>query len=105
MNETQKDNTQSTEADESLALAKISLELLKGRNGYFKKLWIALIISILVNVVLVFSFLWYESQWDYTTTTTSTITTTQEVEGENSSINNVQGNQYNDQAIHNEGGE
>lgn len=101
MEENQKENTQSTGADESLALAKISLELLKERNGYFKKLWIALIISILVNVALVFSFLWYESQWEYTTTTT----TTQEVEGENSSINNVQGNQYNDQAIHNEGGE
>lgn len=57
MEENQKENTQSTGADESLALAKISLELLKERNGYFKKLWIALIISILVNVALVFSFL------------------------------------------------
>jgi len=91
-----------TEEDENLALAKISLELLKERNGYFKKLWIALIISILINLALAFSFLWYESQWEYVTTTT---TTTQEVEGEGSSINNVQGNQYNDQAIHNEGGE
>ena len=91
-----------TEKDENLALAKISLELLRERNGYFKKLWIALIISILINLALAFSFLWYESQWEYATTTT---TTTQEVEGEGSSINNVQGDQYNDQATHNEGGE
>lgn len=90
------------EGDENLALAKISLELLRERNGYFKKLWVALIISILINLALAFSFLWYESQWEYATTTT---TTTQEVEGEGSSINNIQGDQYNDQAIHNEGGE
>lgn len=95
-------NEPATEKDENLALAKISLELLKERNGYFKKLWVALIISILINLALTFSFLWYESQWEYVTTTT---TTTQEVEGEGSSINNVQGNQYNDQATHNGGGE
>lgn len=102
MNEHIPEEVLTTEEDENLALAKISLELLKERNGYFKKLWIALIISILINLALAFSFLWYESQWEYVTTTT---TTTQEVEGEGSSINNVQGDQYNDQATHNEGGE
>ena len=46
--------------------------------------------------------LWYESQWEYTTT--ETITTTQEVEGDNAEINNVEGNQYKDNSVHNEGG-
>lgn len=35
--------------------------------------------------------------------TTTTTTTTQTVDGENATINNVDGDQYNDEAVHNEG--
>lgn len=58
--------------DQSVALNRIVMQLLKTRAQECKRLWIALIISILVNLAIVGGFLWYESQWEYTTTTTST---------------------------------
>lgn len=64
--------------DQSIALNKITMKLLHDRAADCKRLWIALVISILVNLSIVGSFLWYESQWDYTTTTTETTTVTQD---------------------------
>lgn len=64
--------------DQSIALNKITMKLLHDRAADCKRLWIALVISILVNLSIVGSFLWYESQWDYTTTTTKTTTVTQD---------------------------
>lgn len=58
--------------DQSVALNKIVMQLLKTRAQECKRLWIALIVSILINLLIVGGFLWYESQWEYTTTTTST---------------------------------
>ena len=58
--------------DQSVALNKIVMQLLKTKAQENKRLWIALVISILVNLCTVGGFLWYESQWEYTTTTTST---------------------------------
>lgn len=58
--------------DQSVALNKIVMQLLKTRAQECKRLWIALIVSILMNLLIVGGFLWYESQWEYTTTTTST---------------------------------
>lgn len=60
--------------DQSIALNKITMKLLHDRAADCKRLWIALVISILVNLALVGSFLWYESQWEYTTTETTTVT-------------------------------
>lgn len=60
--------------DQSLALNKVTMSLLHDRALECKRLWIALIISILVNVFTVSAFLWYESQWEYTTTETTTVT-------------------------------
>lgn len=60
--------------DQSLALNKITMKLLHDRAADCKRLWIALVVSILVNLALVGSFLWYESQWNYTTTETTTVT-------------------------------
>lgn len=56
--------------DQSVALNRIVMELLKTRAKENKRLWIALVISILINLFIVGGFLWYESQWEYTTTTT-----------------------------------
>lgn len=56
--------------DQSVALNKIVMQLLKTRAQECKRLWVALVISILVNLAIVGGFLWYESQWEYTTTTT-----------------------------------
>ena len=59
--------------DQSVALNKIVMQLLKTRAQECKRLWIALIISILINLLIVGGFLWYESQWEYTTTTTTEV--------------------------------
>ena len=56
--------------DQSVALNRIVMQLLHTRAQECKRLWVALIISILVNLAIVGGFLWYESQWEYTTTTT-----------------------------------
>lgn len=86
--------------DQSLALVRVSISLIQTLKETNKRMFIALILSILVNLGLVCGFLYYESKWEYTTTTT----TTQEVEGDSAEINNVDGNQYKDNAVHNQGG-
>lgn len=58
--------------DQSVALNKIVTQLLKTKAQENKRLWIALVISILVNLLTVAGFLWHESQWEYTTTSTTT---------------------------------
>lgn len=45
--------------DQSIALNKITMKLLHDRAADCKRLWIALVISILVNLAIVASFLWY----------------------------------------------
>lgn len=87
--------------NQSLALNKVIINLLKQQRKTNKRMFIALIVSILVNLAIVGGFLWYESQWEYT----ETKEITQEVSGNDSDINNVSGNQYKDSAIHNEGKE
>lgn len=86
--------------NQSLALNKVIINLLKQQRETNKRMFIALIVSILVNLAIVGGFLWYESQWEYTETKEIT-----EVSGNDSDINNVSGNQYKDSAIHNEGKE
>lgn len=87
--------------NQSLALNKVIINLLKQQRETNKRMFIALIVSILVNLAIVGGFLWYESQWEYT----ETKEITQEVSGNDSDINNVSDNQYKDNAIHNEGKE
>jgi hypothetical protein len=87
--------------NQSLALNKVIINLLKQQRETNNRMFIALIVSILVNLAIVVGFLWYESQWEYT----ETKEITQEVSGNDSDINNVSGNQYKDSAIHNEGKE
>lgn len=87
--------------NQSLALNRVIINLLKQQRETNKRMFIALIVSILVNLAIVGGFLWYESQWEYT----ETKEITQEVSDNDSDINNVSGNQYKDSAIHNEGKE
>ena len=88
-------------------LTTLLLEVIKNQKRNFKvlhKLLFTIVICYTVVLLgMVVGFFLYESQFDYATTDAVTETITQEVDGENSSINNVQGNQYNDNAIHNEG--
>lgn len=88
--------------DQSMALNRIVMALLQSQKDTNKRLFIALILSLLCNLFIVGGFLWYESQWEYVTT--ETITTTQEVEGDSAEINNVEGDLYKDSSTHNEGG-
>lgn len=87
--------------NQSLALNRVIINLLKQQRETNKRMFIALIVSILVNLAIVGGFFWYKSQWEYT----ETKEITQEVSGNDSDINNVSGNQYKDSAIHNEGKE
>lgn len=99
LNENLESFEEDTIVNQSLALVDIVKDLLATTKKRLNRVYVVLIISILSNLVIIGAFLWYESQWTYETTET---TTTQTVDGENSQINNVDGNQYNDEATHNE---
>lgn len=45
--------------DQSVALNKIVMQLLKTKAQENKRLWIALVVSILINLCIVGGFLWY----------------------------------------------
>lgn len=81
-------------------------EVIKNQKKNFKVLFnlfhVMMICYTIIVIGMLFGFFWYEGQFDTKQVDTYTETITQEVDGENSSINNVQGNQYNDNAIHNE---
>lgn len=81
--------------EQSIALTEIVKDLLQSTKQHLNRVYVVLIISILVNLIIVGAFLWYESQFTYEKETTVTRT----VDGENSTISNAQ---YNDNAVHNE---
>lgn len=91
--------------DESVALNKILLKLFNNSKKVVMRLIICLVISLILNLTLVIGIIIYESQFTVLETTTSELVTetSQEVEGDNAEINNVSGNQYKDNAIHNQG--
>lgn len=84
------------------ALTHIVLDMLESKKRECRMFFITLVCSLVINVIIVVAFLYYESQWEYTDTITTT--TEQEVSGTDSEINNVEGNQYKDNSTHNEGG-
>lgn len=88
-----------------LELNNVLLDVTKAQEkalSSFKVLLIAVIASFtLIICAMVAGFFYYESQFE--TVETKTTTTTLSTEGENANINNVtNGNQYNDDAVHNE---
>lgn len=70
-------------------------------------------IIIIILIVLMFlqsafsfgCFVWYESQFDYVTTNGKDVDVETSGDNANSEYNDVSGNQYNDNAVHNQGGE
>lgn len=86
-------------------LNNLLLDVVKNQKRSYKSLVTVFIVTVisltLIICTMIFSFIWYESQFEITEETKAEITQT--VDGENSSINNVTGNQYNDNAIHNQG--
>lgn len=70
-------------------------------------------IIIIILIVLMFlqsafsfgCFVWYESQFDYVTTNGKDVDVETSGDNANAEYNDVSGNQYNDNAIHNQGSE
>lgn len=70
-------------------------------------------IIIIILIVLMFlqsafslgCFVWYESQFDYVTTDGKNVDVETNGDNANAEYNDVSGNQYNDNAVHNQGGE
>lgn len=70
-------------------------------------------IIIIILIVLMFlqsafsfgCFVWYESQFDHVTTNGKDVDVETSGDNANAEYNDVSGNQYNDNAVHNQGGE
>lgn len=70
-------------------------------------------IIIIILIVLMFlqsafnfgCFVWYESQFDYVITDGKNVDVETSGDNANAEYNDVNGNQYNDNAVHNQGGE
>ena len=74
-------------------------------NRMKDKIIVVLIVLMFLEAIIGYcGFVWYESQFDYVTTeqTTSDIDLSTEGDNANAEYNEVQGNQYNDNATHNE---
>ena len=94
-------NGKSDELKQSLAVIEICKDLLEHKKRDTKILFIALVISLCMNLAIVGAFLWYESGWEYTDTVTTT--TEQTVDGDSGSI--VNGDQYSDKSQNKSGGD
>lgn len=55
--------------EQSLALNKIVLQLLEDRKHETKRLWVALMVSILLNVVIILGVFWFIDNFDVATST------------------------------------
>ena len=88
------------------ATNKLLLQMVKNQKENNKNMIRVFIITMCCMTVLLVSmvigFFVYESQFETELETTTETTITQEVSGEDSTINNVGGNQYNDNATHNQ---
>lgn len=73
-------------------------------NNMFKTFIITLICYTLILISMIIGFFVYESQFEITDSITESTTQTieQEVSGDGSEINNVEGDMYKDNAVHNE---
>ncbi len=88
--------------DEYKALYAILRDMIQMKKDQTKFFFIVLIISLIVNLVEIGAFLYFESHM-VTDTDTETITTTEQtVEGDDADI--VNGDQYNDKSINQSGG-
>lgn len=88
------------------ATNKLLLQMVKNQKENNKNMIRVFVITLCCMTILLVSmvvgFFVYESQFETELETTTETTITQEVSGEDSTINNVEGNQYNDNATHNQ---
>lgn len=80
--------------DESLALNQIAIDLLNQRKKDHLRLWIVIIALILVNLIEVCVFVWYESQFEIVETETTTTTTVDQDTGSGSGNNVYQAGEH-----------
>lgn len=100
-----------TQMDEALkqsqAMNQLLLEMAKSQKESNKAtvriFMVSMICYTILLITLIVGFFWYESQFEYVEEIVTEETITQEVSGEGSEINNVEGNLYKDNSIHNEG--
>lgn len=100
-NELEKLAEESDAINSSIALNKILHSLLIESKKQIFRLWVVILCLIITIITGVVSFFIYESQFEQEETTTETSWSYAEASGENAAINNVQGDQYNDQATRN----
>lgn len=98
--------TDKEQLEQSQAVNRLLLEMIKTQKtnmiSFIRVLIIILVCYTAILVSMVAGFFWYESQFEFTEQTTTEETITQEVSGENSEINNVEGNMYKDNSTHNQ---
>jgi hypothetical protein len=76
MNTTEAEEAETKALKESIALNKITIDLLNQKKKEHFRLWVIIIVLAVVNLLEVGMFVWYESQFDVSdniTTTTETI--------------------------------
>lgn len=98
--------TEKEQLEQSQAMNHLLLEMIKTQKtnmtSFIRVLIIILVCYTAILVSMVAGFFWYESQFEFTEQTVAEETITQEVSGENSEINNVEGNMYKDNSTHNQ---
>lgn len=106
---------------EAVKESRIIADVLQSHEKENKRLWTLFIVQTVIIAVLAICFIWHannvqritneaitnaiEQLVDVGVTRETTTTTTQTVDGENATINNVEGEQYNDNAQKVVGGE
>lgn len=92
--------------EQSQAVNAMLLELVRNQKnntrGIIRVFVITIICYTLLLITMVIGFFVYESRFEVTEQIVTETTTTQEVSGEGSEINNVQGDMYKDNAVHNQ---
>lgn len=99
-NDLEEIKTEADALDQSMALNRILAQLLEDKRRERRMMLFIIALSLLANIIICAMFIHYENQFVEDTVTI----TTQEVSGEGSDINNVQGDQYNDRAMNISGG-
>ena len=93
--------------EQSQAVNALLLEMIRNQKNNTRNVIRIFVVTItcytLLLITMLIGFFVYESQFEVTKQITTTTTTTQEVSGESSEINNIQGNMYKDNASHNQG--
>lgn len=89
-------------------MSDVQSEYLKSNKIKDKIIVLLIVLMFLEAAVFFGGFVWYESQFEYVETTEDAESVNLDTNGNNASIdydyNNIDGNQYNDNVTHNEGG-